>query len=55
MIYAPTTPNTITLPASLNIFVAIPRTTPSLLCSKAALAIEFANPVTGTADPAPAN
>ncbi len=53
--YAPTTPKTITLPASLNMFVATPSTIPSLLCSSAALAIEFANPVTGTAEPAPAN
>ncbi len=49
------TPNTITGPAILNIFPPTPNTYPSVLCSKAAEVIVLANPVTGTAVPAPAH
>ncbi|MNN80162.1 hypothetical protein D3C81_1968720 [compost metagenome] len=55
MTKAATVPKTITDPANLNIFVPIPSTIPSLRCSIAAEAMELANPVTGTADPAPAH
>ena len=54
MTNAVTTPKTITEPARANIFEPVPRTRPSLLNSMAMEVIEFANPVTGTARPAPA-
>ena len=47
-------PNTMTGPAMVNIFAAIPVTNPSLLNSMAGATTEFANPVTGTSVPAPA-
>lgn len=39
----------------MNIFAPTPKIYPSLLNSIAGEAIEFANPVIGTAEPAPAN
>ena len=48
-------PKTITEPAILNIFPPVPSTNPSLRCSIAAEAIEFAKPVIGIAVPAPAH
>ncbi|MNC42154.1 hypothetical protein D3C75_909620 [compost metagenome] len=50
---AATTPNTMTEPASLNIFPPTPSTRPSARCSSAAEHMLLAKPVTGTADPAP--
>ena len=47
-------PNTRTGPAITNIFAAIPSTKPSLLNSMAGDTIEFAKPVLGTIEPAPA-
>lgn len=52
---AETTPNNTTDPANLNIFPPTPSTNPSDLCSIAAETTALPNPVTGTADPAPAN
>ena len=49
------TPIIITLPASLNMLLIIPKTIPSLLDSIALLVIELANPVMGIIVPAPAN
>ena len=48
------TPNRITVPASENILEPMPSTSPSFLNSSAAEVTELANPVTGTARPAPA-
>ena len=48
-------PNTKTGPATVNIFPPTPITYPSDLYSIAGETIEFANPVIGTKEPAPAN
>lgn len=48
-------PNTRTGPATVNIFPPTPMTQPSDLYSIAGETIEFANPVIGIKDPAPAN
>ena len=48
-------PYTSTGPATVNIFAPTPITYPSDLYSIAGETIEFANPVIGTSDPAPAN
>ena len=48
-------PKTRTGPATVNIFPPTPITYPSLLYSIAGATIEFANPVIGTKEPAPAN
>ena len=48
-------PNTNTGPATVNIFPPTPITYPSDLYSIAGDTIEFANPVIGTSEPAPAN
>ena len=48
-------PNTKTGPATVNIFPPTPITYPSDLYSIAGETIEFAKPVIGTKDPAPAN
>ena len=50
-----TTPDTITGPATVNIFTQIPNIIPSCLNSIAGLVTEFENPVIGTMEPAPAN
>lgn len=50
-----TTPDTITGPATVNIFTQIPKMMPSCLNSIAGLVTEFENPVIGTIEPAPAN
>ena len=47
-------PNTITGPATVNIFTAVPVTTPSARKSMAGEATALAKPVMGTSDPAPA-
>lgn len=47
-------PYTITGPAMVNIFAAVPRIIPSVLNSTAGAAMELANPVIGTSVPAPA-
>ena len=49
------TPYTITGPAMVNILAPTPITYPSDLYSIAGETIEFAKPVIGTKDPAPAN
>ncbi len=48
------TPNTIIAPATVNIFAAMPYIHPSVLNSIAGDATEFAKPVMGTIEPAPA-
>ena len=48
-------PYTRTGPATVNIFAPTPITYPSDLYSMAGETIEFANPVIGTSEPAPAN
>ena len=48
-------PKTSTGPATVNIFPPTPITQPSDLYSIAGETIEFANPVIGIKDPAPAN
>ena len=48
-------PKTSTGPATVNIFPPTPITYPSDLYSIAGDTIEFANPVIGTKEPAPAN
>ena len=48
-------PNTSTGPATVNIFPPTPITYPSDLYSMAGETIEFANPVIGIKEPAPAN
>ena len=48
-------PNTRTGPATVNIFPPTPITYPSDLYSIAGETIEFANPVIGIKEPAPAN
>lgn len=48
-------PNTRTGPATVNIFPPTPITYPSDLYSIAGETIEFANPVIGISEPAPAN
>ena len=48
-------PYTNTGPAIWNSFAPTPKTSPSLLNSIAGDAMEFANPVIGTIEPAPAN
>ena len=45
----------LTGPATVNIFAPTPITYPSDLYSIAGETIEFANPVIGTSEPAPAN
>ena len=52
---ADTTPNNTTDPANLNKFPPTPNTNPSERCSIAAETTALPKPVTGTADPAPAN
>ena len=47
-------PNTITGPATVNIFTAVPVTTPSARKSMAGEATALAKPVMGTSVPAPA-
>ena len=49
-----TVPQTITGPATMNIFAHTPKIMPSFLYSSAGLAIELAKPVIGTIVPAPA-
>ena len=48
-------PNTSTGPATVNIFAPTPITYPSVLYSIDGEIIEFANPVIGISEPAPAN